>query len=369
MELSWFNITAKSWDVVTLSQRASEVLGESIWLSALYLVLIVVGLAAFLALIALYLVYAERKIAGHFQCRLGPMRVGWHGLLQTIADAFKLLFKEDNIPERADKFLFWLAPILSIGASILLLGILPYSPIVQIIDLNIGVVFVLAVSGFGVLGTLLGGWGSNNKWSLLGAMRSGAQIISFEVSTILALLVVVIFSGSLQLSEIVQSQADGWWIWRGHISGFLAFLLFLTASTAELNRTPFDLPEAESELTGGFHTEFSGLRFGFFFLAEFIGMFVVAALGSTLFLGGWMPFHIGGLETFNSIMDIIPPGIWFTVKTIFLIFVLMWFRWTFPRLRVDQLMRLEWKVLLPIGFLNLLIASLLVLFGYYFFPS
>lgn len=362
------NVETRSWDVITLSQRAAEALPQNPW-SAFWLILSgLVGLVLFLTILALVLIYVERKIAAHFQCRLGPMRVGWHGVLQTIADVCKLLFKEDIVPEHADKFLHLLGPILALLASILMLGIVPYSPMVQLFDLNVGVVFLVAVSGFGVLGMLIGGWSSNNKWSLLGAMRAGAQIVSYEISVILATLVVVAFSGSLKLSDIVLSQADGWWIWRGHIVAVVAFLLFLISSTAELNRVPFDLAEGESELTAGYHTEYSGIRFAFFFLAEFLNLFVVAAIAATFFLGGWMPFHIAGFENFNAVMDIIPSGVWFSVKSMLLIFLLMWFRWTFPRLRVDQLMRLEWKVLLPIGFLNVLAASILILFGYYFFP-
>ncbi|MFQ5606918.1 MAG: NADH-quinone oxidoreductase subunit NuoH, partial [Candidatus Zixiibacteriota bacterium] len=327
-----------------------------------------VSVAGFLSVLGMTLIYVERKVAAHFQCRLGPMRVGWHGILQSIADAIKLLLKEDIIPDRADRLLFYLAPAFSILATVLALIIIPMSPSLQVVDLNIGIVFIAAVGGFGVFGTLLGGWSSNNKWSLLGAMRAGAQFISYEISVTLSLLVAVLFAGSLQLSEIVQSQADGWWIWRGHFAGAIAFVVFLIASTAELNRPPFDLPEAESELTGGFHTEYSGLRFSFFFLAEFINMFIASALAVTLFLGGWMPFHIGGLDGFNALMDTLPPGLWFGAKTAFVIFLTMWVRWTFPRLRVDQLMRLEWKCLLPLGFANLMLAATLILTKTYFFP-
>jgi NADH-quinone oxidoreductase subunit H len=355
------------FEVSTVSGRASSLLAESFWSATGYIILALLVTVIFLSVLGMSLVYVERKIAAHFQCRLGPMRVGWHGILQTVADSIKLLLKEDIIPERSDRILFFLAPVLSILATILALMIIPLSPSLQIVDLNIGIVFLAAVSGFGVLGILLGGWSSNNKWSLLGAMRSGAQFVSYEISVSLSLLVAALFAGSLQLSEIVQSQADGWWIWRGHAVGLIAFMIFSIASTAELNRPPFDLPEAESELTGGFHTEFSGLRFSFFFLAEFINMFIGAALAVTLFLGGWMPFHIGGLETFNAIMDLIPPGVWFAAKTAFVIFMIMWVRWTFPRLRVDQLMRLEWKFLLPLGFANLILAAFVVLTGAYFF--
>ncbi|NMD34455.1 MAG: NADH-quinone oxidoreductase subunit NuoH, partial [Planctomycetes bacterium] len=315
------------------------------------------------------LIYLERKIAARFQCRLGPMRVGPHGIFQTVADTFKLLFKEDIVPARADKTLHLLAPFLALSSTALMLGVIPYSPILQISDVNIGVLYIAAVSGLGVMGILLGGWSSYNKWSLIGAMRGAAQIISYEVSATLALLVVVMFAGTLSLSGIVASQAEGGWIWRAPVVGGIAFLIYLTASTAEINRTPFDIPEGESELTAGFHTEYSGLRFAFFFLAEFINMFVAAALTATLFLGGWMPFHIGGANAFNAVMDLVPPGVWFLGKTAFVVFVIMWFRWTFPRLRVDQLMRLEWKLLLPIGFANLALGALAVLYDLYFFPG
>ena len=356
------------FEVITLSDRANAALPESIWLSIGYMLLAVASTAAFMSVLGMALVYVERKVAAHFQCRLGPMRVGWHGILQSVADAIKLLLKEDLVPDKADRLLFFLAPALSVLATLLALVLIPMSPTMQVVDLNIGVIFIAGVGGFGVLGILLGGWSSNNKWSLLGAMRAGAQFVSYEVSVTLSLLVAVLFAGSLKLSEIVQSQAEGWWIWRGHISGFIAFVIFVIASTAELNRPPFDLPEAESELTGGYHTEYSGLRFSFFFLSEFINMFISSALAATLFLGGWMPFHIGGLHGFNAIMDLIPPGLWFAGKTGFIIFLTMWVRWTFPRLRVDQLMRFEWKFLLPLGFTNLMVAACLILTDSYFFP-
>lgn len=329
----------------------------------------VVGTLAFLTMLALSLVYAERKIAAHFQCRLGPMRVGWHGMLQSIADTIKLLFKEDIIPQKADVFLFVLAPIITIMGTLLSLAVIPVSPNIQVTDLNIGIVYLAGVAGLGVLGVLLAGWSSNSKWSMLGAMRAGAQMLSYELSATLALLVIVLFSGTLSLREVVESQQQGWWIWRGHFVTTISFLIFLIASVAELNRTPFDLAEGESELTGGFHTEYSGLRWSYFFLAEFINMFVAAAVASTLFLGGWMPFHIGEWHSFNAVMDLIPPVIWFAGKVGFLIFVMMWFRWTFPRLRIDQMMRLEWKILLPIGLCNLLLAASIVLAKWYFFPN
>lgn len=356
------------WPVNNLADYAASSLPAGQGTAVLMVAGGAVALLAFVSLIGLVLIYSERKIAAHFQCRLGPMRVGWHGILQSAADAIKLLLKEDIVPDKADKFLHLVAPFFALAATLLALAVIPLAPSIQAADLNIGVLYVTAVSGLGVLGILIGGWSSNNKWSLLGAMRSGAQIISYEISATLALLVIVLFSGSLKLSAIIQSQAAGWWIWRAHGIGVVAFLIFLIASVAEINRTPFDIPEGESELTGGFHTEYSGLRFAFFFLSEFVNMFVAASLTAVLFLGGWMPFHIGSFAAFNSVMDLVPPVIWFGVKCAGVIFLMIWFRWTFPRLRVDQLMRLEWKILLPIGFLNLVLAAVAVVFKLYFFP-
>jgi NADH-quinone oxidoreductase subunit H len=356
--------------VTTVAARAAGALHENnVWLALLYMVIAFAALGALVSGLGMGLIYVERKIAAHFQCRLGPMRVGPHGIFQTVADTFKLLFKEDIVPARADKLMHVVAPLLAMTSTALMLGVIPYSPILQISDVNIGVLYITAVSGLGVMGILLGGWSSYNKWSLIGAMRGAAQIISYEVSATLALLIVVMFAGTLSLSGIVESQAAGWWIWRAPVVGGVAFLIYLVASTAEINRTPFDIPEGESELTAGFHTEYSGLRFSFFFLAEFINMFVVAALTVTLFLGGWQPFHVGGANAFNALMDLAPPSVWFLGKTAFVVFVIMWFRWTFPRLRVDQLMRLEWKVLLPIGFANLALGALAVLYRVYFFPG
>lgn len=360
--------TARTWEPNTIAQRAAAAAPNNLWITAAYIVGSMIGVVIVLSLLGMVLIYVERKVAARFQCRLGPTRVGPFGLLQTLADTLKLVFKEDFVPQMADQFLHMLAPFLALLVPVVLLALIPYSPSMQVADLNIGILFVTAIGGFGVMGILIAGWASNNKWSMIGAMRAGAQIISYELSATLALLVVVLFSGTMSLSGIVQSQAEGWWIWRGHAAGFCAFMLYLIASTAELNRTPFDIPEGESELTAGFHTEYSGLRFAFFFLAEFINMFTVSALTATLFLGGWMPFHIGDWAALNSQMDLIPPIIWFGAKTSAVIFIIMWFRWTFPRLRVDQLMHLEWKILLPIGFANLLLASIIVLINAYPFP-
>jgi NADH-quinone oxidoreductase subunit H len=217
-----------------------------------------------------------------------------------------------------------------------------------------------------VIGILIAGWASNNKYSLLGAMRSGAQIVSYELSAGFAILAIVILTGDLKISAIVDSQANGWWIFKGHLPVWIAFVIFMIAVTAETNRAPFDLAEAESELTAGFHTEYSGMKFALFFLAEYVNIFVVCALGATLFLGGWQPLHFGTDTQFNHIMDYIPSSLWFIGKTFFLIFVIMWFRWTFPRLRIDQLLNLEWKYLLPISMFNLLLVTLMAIMGWHF---
>lgn len=373
MGVSSFSLLATahqaSAEVVTVADRASAALGTNWIMSVAYMLLAMVAVGGAVAALGMGLIYAERKIAAHFQCRLGPMRVGPHGIFQTVADTVKLLLKEDIVPLEADKVIHLVAPFFSLLGTVLLLGVLPYSPILQLVDVNIGVLYVAAVSGLGVLGVLLGGWCSNNKWSLMGGMRAAAQVISYEISATLALLVVVLFAGTLSLSGIVQSQAQGWWVWRAHGVGIVAFVIYIIASMAEISRTPFDIPEGESELTGGFHTEYSGLRFAFFFLAEFINVFVMSALTVTLFLGGWLPFQIGGLDGFNHVMGLLPPSLWFAGKAAGMVFLVMWFRWTFPRLRVDQLMRLEWKILLPIGFANLMLAAGVVLSGLYFFPS
>ena len=276
------------------------------------------------------------------------------------------MFKEDIIPDNADKLLFNVAPFIVVTATFMAMAAIPFARGLQAVDFNIGVFYVVAVSSLGVIGILLAGWSSNSKYSLIGAMRSGAQVISYELSVGLSLLSVVVFSGTMQLSEIVQSQANGWWIFRGHIPVLFAFVIFIVASTAETNRGPFDLAEAESELTAGFHTEYSGIKFAFFFLAEYINMFIVAAMAVTVFFGGWQPLHIFSFTAFNHVMDIIPPFVWFFGKTAVMIFLIMWFKWTFPRLRIDQLLTLEWKYLLPLNLMNTLLIAFLVLMGWYF---
>lgn len=337
------------------------------WL-ALTLEFVIVGVLCIglFAVLGLVLIMMERKVSAYMQVRLGPNRVGPKGMFQTVADTLKLLVKEGLTPNGSDKFLFNLAPFIVMIAAMLILAPIAFAKNFQIWDINIGVLYVSAVSSIGVIGILMAGWASNNKYSLLGAMRSGAQIVSYELSAGLSILVVVIFTGDLSISKIIESQETGWWIFRGHLPMLIAFIIFIIAVTAETNRAPFDLAEAESELTAGFHTEYSGMKFALFFLAEYVNIFIVCAIGATLFLGGWMPLHIGNWEAFNRIMDYIPSSLWFMGKTFFLIFVIMWFRWTFPRLRIDQLLNLEWKYLLPISMFNLLLATLIAIQGWYF---
>jgi len=329
-------------------------------------VIVGVSYLLFVALFGLFLVYAERKVCAAFQQRLGPMRVGYWGLLQTIADFIKLLMKELIMPRKADKFLYNLAPFIVIIASFLAISVIPFAPGLQSLDFDIGIFFLTAVSSIGVIGILLAGWSSNNKYSLIGAMRSGAQILSYELSVALSLMTIIILAGTMQFSAIIEGQRDAWYIFQGHIPAIIAFVIFLIAGTAETNRGPFDLAEAESELTAGFHTEYSGIKFAFFFLAEYINLFIISAVAATVFLGGWMPLHFGNLETFNHVMDFIPPVLWFFLKVGGVIFIIMWFKWTFPRLRVDQILTLEWKYLLPVNLVNILLMALVVLTKFHF---
>ena len=329
---------------------------------------VIIGVVLLLAyaLLALFYIFYERKLCAWFQCRLGPMRVGPWGILQSFADMSKILIKELIRLENIDRFLFALAPYLVIVASMLCFACLPWGNGLQIIDFNIGIFFMTAASSIGVLGILLAGWSSNNKYTMIGALRSGAQMISYELSIGLSILTVVVLAGTMSITGLVQAQADGWFLFKGHIPALIAFVIYLIAATAETNRGPFDLPEAEHELTAGYHTEYSGIHFGFFYLAEYLNLFIVSGIASLLFLGGWMPLHIPGWEGFNAVMDFIPSIVWFIGKAVFISFIIIWFKWSFPRVRIDQLLTLEWKYLMPIGLFNLVLMTLIVVYGLHF---
>lgn len=332
---------------------------------AIEFVLVAVALLTLYAVLALILIYVERKITAFFQARLGPNRVGKYGLVQSVADMVKILIKEIIHVRQSDRFLFFTAPFFMIIASMLTFGALPFGKGLQAVDFNIGVFYVVAVSSLGIIGVLLAGWSSNNKYSMIGAMRSGAQFISYELSAGFALMTMVVLSGTMSFSKIIEGQTylHQWNIIAGHVPALIAFIIYLISGHAETNRGPFDLPEAESELTAGYHTEYSGLQFGFFYLAEYLNMFIVAGIATTVFLGGWMPIQIQGWDAFNEVMNYIPSFLWFFGKAGFLIFLSLWVRWTFPRLRIDQLLNLEWKYLLPINLFNILLMVVLVVFG------
>jgi NADH-quinone oxidoreductase subunit H len=314
---------------------------------------IIIGLIivlAFSQLNALFLVWLERKVAGHIQLRLGPMEVGPHGLLQTIADGIKLVGKELITPRAADWKLFIMAPVLVFMPVLVGFIVLPFGQNLIIRDMNLGVLLIFAFSTFSVLAILAGGWASNNKYALLGAIRSVAQNVAYEIPLLLAVMSVVLMTNSLQFSKIVAAQGRIWFIFLQPVAG----LIYLIAATAETNRAPFDIPEAESELVAGFHTEYSGMRFGLFFLAEYTNMFIVSAVATSLFFGGWngpLGFTLG-----------LPGVVWFLIKTYTLIFIIMWVRWTFPRLRFDQLMNFSWKVMIPISLANLVVTAAVLKF-------
>ena len=317
------------------------------------------------ALLAIVLIFMERKVCAYFQCRLGPMRVGPWGVFQVFADVLKMLIKELFVVDKADKLLYYLAPLLVIIASVGTFSFLPWNKGAEILDFNVGIFLVTAVSSIGVLGIFLAGWSSNNKYSVVSAMRGAVQMISYEMSLGLCLITAVVMTGTMKISGIVEYQQSSWLIFK-QIPALIAFVVFLIAGNAEANRGPFDLAEAESELTAGYHTEYSGMGFGFYYLAEYLNLFVVSGIATTVFLGGWMPLHICGLDAFNQVMDFIPGIVWFLGKTFVVVFLLMWIKWTYPRLRVDQILALEWKYLMPLALLNLVLMTLCVAFKFHF---
>ncbi len=332
--------------------------GDPILVFVVKLVIALLGLTT----VAAYLTWAERKIAARIQLRLGPNRVGPFGLMQPLADAIKLMFKENTAPAGRDKFLFLVGPCLAGGAAIFAFATIPLSAVnhgVQgsydfhwsLAHLNVGLLFILAVTSLGVYSLFLGGWSANSKYSLLGGLRSSAQLISYEMAVAFALIGTVILAGSLDLEKIVEAQGrSAWFI----VMQPLAFLLYFTGALAETNRAPFDLPEAETELVAGYHTEYSSMRFGFYFLGEYINVFTVCAIATTLFLGGWLPIV--------PFLSFIPGVFWFLGKVIVLVMIIMWIRWTLPRLRYDRLMSFGWKVMLPLGLLNIIITGAVVAF-------
>ena len=336
---------------------------SSFWATLIEGTIVLLLILTAYAVIALILIYVERKITAFFQARIGPNRVGKYGLIQSIADMIKILLKEIIQVNNSDKFLFIAAPFFMIIASVLTFGAIAFGKNLQAIDFNIGVFYVISVSSLGIIGVLLAGWSSNNKYAMIGAMRSGAQFISYEMSAGFALMTIVVLSGTMQFSTMIENQRYVWNLFNGHIASIIAFVIYLISGHAETNRGPFDLPEAESELTAGYHTEYSGLQFGFFYLAEYLNMFIIASIATAVFLGGWMPIQVKGWDAFNDIMWYIPSYVWFFAKTGVLIFISLWVRWSFPRLRIDQLLNLEWKYLLPINLVNLLLMVILVLTG------
>lgn len=294
------------------------------------------------------------------------MRVGPWGIFQVFADVLKMLIKEIFAVDRADKLLYYMAPFLVIIASVGTFSFLPWNKGAHILDFNVGVFLITAVSSIGVLGVFLAGWASNNKYSVVSAMRGAVQMISYEMSLGLCLISAVVLTGTMQVSGIVEAQTGAWnWlIIKGHVPAILAFLVFLVAGNAEANRGPFDLAEAESELTAGYHTEYSGMGFGFYYLAEYLNLFVISGIASTVFLGGWAPLNIG-IEGFDNLMNLIPGFIWFFGKTFAVVWLLMWVRWTFPRLRIDQILKLEWKYLMPLSLVILILMTVCVAFGFH----
>lgn len=348
-------------------------MGTANILNVIGAVLPFVVLIVFVLVNMAYLSYVERKIWGHIQARLGPMMTGWHGILQPIADGVKLLFKEDIIPAKADRWVFMISPLILLVMAIAGFAAIPFGPStlvfgkqisLRLTDLNIGVLYIVALASVGTYGVIMAGWASNNKYSLLGGFRSAAQMISYEIPMAFAIICVALMAGSLNLTDIVNAQAQQWFIVALPV-GPVIFIIYFIAGIAETNRAPFDLPEAENELVGGFFTEYTGMRFAMFFMAEYANMVIVSLLMSIMFMGGWMPVQIfprwlaGNVPVgwINTGLRAIPPTFWLLGKLYFFIFLFSWIRMTLPRLRYDQLMSFSWKILLPLSLGTMLVTA------------
>jgi NADH-quinone oxidoreductase subunit H len=357
------NIATDWWGSAVLAQSQSPLVELDGWMWFRWALWLAVGFFGVFPGIVAYMVWLERKVAARFQDRIGPNRVGPLGLLQPIADAIKLITKEDLVPRNADGLVHLAAPVLVIISAFLVIAVIPFAINMAPVNLPSGMVYLIAVSGISPLGIFLAGWSSRNKYSLLGAMRSVAQLVSYEIPQVLSTIPIVLWTGSLSLVSVFDAQREfGWWIFSP--PGLLAFVILLISSIAEVNRTPFDLPEAESEIIAGYHTEYSGMRFGLFFLAEYLSVFAVSCVATTLFLGGGLPIPFAEFPT-NFIGDnsfsyflvdlmLIPV---FMAKVLFFIFLMFWIRVTLPRMRVDRLMNFAWKYLVPLAIVNILAAG------------
>ncbi len=345
MLYDWLNGLLGDWLKTLMPKDAASVLTGAV----MGLLVATVALL-FMVLMVLIMIWLERKNAARLQDRVGPNRVGPFGLLQPIADTIKMLIKEDIVPAKADKLVHTLAPMVAMAPAVLALAVVPYGKGMTPADLNIGLLFMLAVGSIGVVGIFMAGYGSNNKYSLLGGMRGVAQVVSYEIPQVLTVVTIILLTGSMSLNKIVEAQS-GWFGFQWYILalpvGPIAFVLFYICALAEVNRSPFDLVEGESEIVAGFFTEYSGMKWGLFYLAEYFNFYIVCMLGATLFLGGWQG-------------PILPPWLWFVIKTYLLVWLGMWIRMTLPRFRVDQLMKFAWKVLVPIALVNLLLTSILL---------
>ena len=330
-------------------------------LTIIIILLKIVAILAPLLLAVAYLTFAERKIIGYMQVRIGPNRVGPKGWLQPIADAMKLMFKEIIVPSRADRFLFLLAPVVSFGPALAAWAVIPFGDGMMLSHLDAGLLYLLALTSMGVYGVIIAGWSSNSKYAFLGAMRSAAQIVSYEIAMGFALVGVLMAAGSLNLNQIVLAQQGSFlhWFWLPLLP---LFLVYFISGVAETNRAPFDVAEGESEIVAGFHVDYSGMAFAVFFLAEYANMILVSALASTMFLGGWLsPFQ--GIPVLGELFDFVPGAIWLVLKISFLLLFFLWFRATFPRYRYDQIMRLGWKVFIPIAIVWVLVAGCMKFYG------